>query len=417
MLAHPHGSTASALRRELGQAITADWHKVLGAAESAQLVTADNVALLRTALDATADTTRRSEFYTAYFGALDAFAAKDRDAATRAVLGLGNVLVEDAARGRSDTALPVARSARHGSVRLPAAAADSVWLPATHADVLDPGLLRDEKHTVLEAVSGTWISDSPGGIRLRAETDAIRTEVAKYSYQTKEISHLDPALGVAADTEDDYTQALLRNYDTGLGLIEQVLPEQAEEIKALTEYVVALRGRHFVGGSDIVLFGASFLRLEPTWSPLCFADHLTHEATHQLLHAKQEVQPLLLNREATGVSSPIRTDPRPLYGTYHATFVFLRLACLMAAVLRSSAARWHAEAEIRFHRHLLGLLQGLAIIAEHGVYSPQGREELEGWIETARELVGIAGLPDPRVYNQLDWDYDRPDSSLPLIKV
>ncbi|WP_187280231.1 HEXXH motif-containing putative peptide modification protein [Streptomyces sp. IB2014 016-6] len=417
MLAHSNGSEAATLRRKLGETVTADWHKVLCAAESAQLVAADKVALLHEALDSTADATRRSEFYTAYFGALDAFAAKNRDAATWAVLGLGNILIEDAAKGLIDTPLPVARSARHGSVCLPAAAADSAWIPPTDADVLGPELLRNEKHTILEAVDGTWITNEPNRIRLRSETDAIRAEVAKYSGQTKEISCLDPALDVAANVEDDFTQALLRNYDSGLDLIEQVLPEQANEIKALTEYVVALKGRYFVGGSDIVLFGASFLRLEPSWTPLCFADHLTHEATHQLLHAKQEVHPLLLNRDATGVSSPIRTDPRPLYGTYHATFVFLRLTRLMAAVLRSPAKQWHEEAEIRFHRHLLGLLQGLAIIAEHGVYSSEGREELDGWIETAREFVGLAGLPDPLLYNRLDWDYDRPDGSLPLLKV
>jgi HEXXH motif-containing protein len=416
LLADPNGAEAAALGRALGEAISADWQKVLDAAQSAQIVTPEKVALLREALDTTAEAPRRSEFYAAYFAALDAFAAKDRDAATRAVLGLGNVLVEDAARGRVQTPLPVSRSARHGSVRLPFAPADSAWLLPTNADVLEPQHLADEKHTILEAAAASWITREADRVRLRVETDVIRTEIAKYSDQTKDIAQLDPALTVAAGADED-TLTLIRNYDAGLRLIEEVLPEQAAEIDTLTEYVVPLRGRHFVGGSDIVLFGASFLCLEPTWSPLCFADHLTHEATHQLLHAKQEVHPLLLNRDQTGLSSPIRTDPRPLYGTYHATFVFLRLARLMAAVLRSPAAQWHEEAEIRFHRHLLGLLQGLAIIEEHGVYSPEGRQELDGWIETARELVALAGLPDPKLYNRLDWDYDQPNGNLPLLKV
>ncbi|MFI8917180.1 aKG-HExxH-type peptide beta-hydroxylase [Streptomyces sp. NPDC053513] len=416
MLADPNGAEAAALRRSLGEAITADWQKVLDAAQSVQILAPEKIALLHQALESTAEAPRRSEFYAAYFAALDAFAAKDRDAATRAVLGLGNVLVEDAAHGRVQTPLPISRSARHGSVRLPFTPVDSAWLLPADTDVLDPQHLADEKHTILEAAAASWITSEPGTVRLRAETDVVRTEIAKYSDQTKDIAQLDPGLTVAAGTDDD-TQTLIRNYDAGLRLIEQVLPEQAAEIRTLTEYVAPLRGEHFVGGSDIVLFGASFLCLEPTWSPLCFADHLTHESTHQLLHAKQEVHPLLLNRDETGLSSPIRTDPRPLYGTYHATFVFLRLTRLMAAVLRSSDTQWHEEAEIRFHRHLLGLLQGLAIIDEHGVYSPEGRQELDGWIETARELVAFAGLPNPKLYNRLNWDYDQANGDLPLLKV
>ncbi|MFC3234958.1 aKG-HExxH-type peptide beta-hydroxylase [Streptomyces nitrosporeus] len=405
------------LRRKLGDAITADWHKVLNAAESAELVSPNTAALLRGALDKTAAGTRRSEFYASYFAVLDAFAAKDRDAATAAVLSLGNVLVEDAAHGLIDSPLPVLRSARHGSVHLPSAAAGSAWLPPTSTGVLDADLLGSEKHTILEMIDRTWFNTGADRIALRGETTAIGTEVTKYSDQTKEISHLDPDLHVVAGADGGLTRQLAANYGAGINLIEQVLPEQAAEIHELTEYVAALKGRHFVGGSDIVLYGASFLRLEATWSPLCFADHLTHEATHQLLHAKQEINPLLLNRDEVGVSSPIRFDPRPLYGTYHATFVFLRLARLMAAVLASADTQWHAEAEIRFHRHLLGLLQGLRIIKDHGVYSPEGQEELDSWIETARELQGLVGAPDARLYNQLDWDYDRPDGSLPLLSV
>ncbi|MBT2395421.1 HEXXH motif-containing putative peptide modification protein [Streptomyces sp. ISL-100] len=417
MLAQPNASEAAALREKLGQAITADWHKVLNAAQTAQLVTEDSAVLLRDALDATAGAPRRSEFYAAYFSALDAFAAKDRKAATRAVLGLGNVFVEDAARGLVRTPLPVAQATGDGAVPLPAGSVGSHWTPSRNTAVIGPDLAPDERDAILGAISETWITKDPKRIRLRTETDAIRAEVAKYSDQTREISRLDPKLSVVAGAQDAFTQSLVRNYEAGLSLIEEVLPEQAAEITALTEYVVALKGQHFVGGSDIVLFGASFLRLDTSWSPLCFADHLTHEATHQLLHAKQEVHPLLLNRDATGVSSPIRTDPRPLYGTYHATFVFLRLARLMAAVLRSSATQWHQEAQVRFHRHLLGLLQGLAIIEEHGQYSPEGRQELDAWIETGRELVALEGMPDPQLYNRLDWDYDRPDGSLPLFAV
>ncbi|MFE5327295.1 HEXXH motif-containing putative peptide modification protein [Embleya sp. NPDC056575] len=405
------------MRDALADTITADWHKILDAAESARVVKAHHADLLREALVATTGGRRRSEFYAAYFAVLDAFAAKDRKRATRTVLGLGNVLLEDAAEGRVKTPIPVTRSADSGRVRLPAASPGFVWTPAKDTTVLDADVIGDARRTILDAVSTTWIAGAEDGIRLRSETDAIRAEIAKYGDRTRKISRLDPALAVVSGEEVEPARTLAARYGAGLSLIEQVLPEQAAEIKALTEYVVALRGRHFVGGSDIVLFGASYLRLEADWTPLCFADHLTHEATHQLLHAKQELHPLLLNRDEAGLASPIRSDPRPLYGTYHATFVFLRLACLMAAVLRSSATQWHEEARIRFHRHLLGLLQGLTIISDHGRHTPEGRRELDCWIETARELVRLEGRPSPKLYNRLDWDYDPPNGALPLFPI
>ncbi len=56
-----------------------------------------------------------------------------------------------------------------------------------------------------------------------------------------------------------------------------------------------------------------------------FLDHITHETSHLVLHTLMNVDPLITNGHAQRFDAPIRPDPRPLYGIYHATFVLSRI--------------------------------------------------------------------------------------------
>lgn len=415
MLERSNGLEAVNLKYRLGGAIIADWHKIIDAASNGGAIRRHHAKLLHDALLQVENQAVRSELYTAYFRALEAISSGDPAAVNSAILGLGNVLLEDAANEVVTTPLPLAYSKNYGSVCIPAAGVDICWIPEQHSAVIEPEALLNEKHTLLSAVSSTWIANEGPGVRIRSETNAVRMQIDSFADQTRSVTGVDPQLSVV-DHGDATIRQLIGRYNEGLDIIRRVMPEQAVEIDSLTEYVVSLHGRDFVGGTDMSLFGATFLRFAPEWTPLCAADHLTHEAVHQLMQAKQELDPLILNAAETGPYSPIRSDPRPLYGTFQATFVFLRVALLMAEILRdSSMAEWHEEAHIRFHRHLLGLLQGLKVLVDHAHMSSEGEEELDSWLRLARELVSIDGLPDKRIYDKLDWDYDKANSHLPLI--
>ena len=123
-----------------------------------------------------------------------------------------------------------------------------------------------------------------------------------------------------------------------------------------------LDGVPFVGGSDVACFGASFFSLAPEWSDLCYADHIVHEAAHQRFHAEFEVEPALVNPADVNWSSPIRSDPRPLEGSFHATFVFVRLAQFFERVVDSCPS---FDAMTRLHRHLLGDRKSTRLNSSH----------------------------------------------------
>jgi HEXXH motif-containing protein len=268
-----------------------------------------------------------------------------------------------------------------------------------------------------EHVAATWlVTREQEQLGIRAATNPILVEIGKYDERSALLASRPTSLR-PLDAGSDRGAAVVEGLLDAHDLIGAHDTQQAQEIATLTEYVVPMDGREFVGGSDLYLFGATFLRLREQWSALCYADHLVHEAAHQLLHAVQELRPLLLNRDQVGQPSPIRSDQRPMYGSFHATFVFLRLTQFMHRVVHAGDPDNQREAEIRLHRHLLGLLQGLQILKDHAVLSDDGQDEVDTWMETARDLVAAVGAPDPRLYRQLTWDYEPPDERLPLVAV
>jgi HEXXH motif-containing protein len=192
-------------------------------------------------------------------------------------------------------------------------------------------------------------------------------------------------------------------FGAGLDLISRCWPELYDEICILTNYFAVIRGEPFVGGSAISCFGTSFFNLRPEWSDVSFADHIVHEAAHQRLHVEFELQPALINGDYLGAASPIRRDPRPLYGVLHATFVFLRLSLFLERVVRTE---YSLEADKRLHRHALGLYHGVKQLEKYARWNPRGEylfSEIRG---EANRLKSIVPQPKPEYYNDIGPDYE-----------
>lgn len=105
-----------------------------------------------------------------------------------------------------------------------------------------------------------------------------------------------------------------------------------------------------------------------------FLDHITHETSHGVLHAIMTTDPLILNGFTGRFSAPIRFDPRPLYGIYHATFVLSRIARVLNSwaghVNRPLVDEWRDLAVTRFYK-------GHRTISEHGELTPAGQAVLD----------------------------------------
>lgn len=212
-----------------------------------------------------------------------------------------------------------------------------------------------------------------------------------------------------ADSEDGFN--IVRRVSEAAMSLAVWWPEARGALDILTTAVTLLEGQYLIGGSDLACYGTTFLNLKPEWSIICFADHLVHEAAHQALHAVGELSPPLRNPEMRTGSSPIRTDPRPLYGTLHATVVFSWLVELCHKALDHGldpAAQ--EECNARLHRHLLGFVEGCEALEKDAQWSEAGQDLWDG-LQTRRwELLAALGSPDPYWYERIPEDYEPPSA-------
>lgn len=277
------------------------------------------------------------------------------------------------------------------------------------------------------------VSAGPGANGHRTYDTAVRMPVGR-STRVNAVHSSDVVARAARDYSADYTAQHGREivieplppeaYERGragtkrvervgdaIDLVRDVWPNAAETLDVCTVDIALVTGPYFVGGSDLACFGTSFLNLRADWSVLCYADHLVHEAAHQAMHAFGEIHPPLRNPDAVGRHSPIRPDPRPLYGTLHATIVFSWLVELCLRVLAAGPdASTRDEAELRLHRHLLGLYDGVRSLDQNGDWTPEGERLRDRLAGRVRQLRSEVGEPDPARYEHVPDDYERPSA-------
>jgi HEXXH motif-containing protein len=121
-----------------------------------------------------------------------------------------------------------------------------------------------------------------------------------------------------------------RGVAAALALIEEADADLASELRAVVIQIVgavpaARNGRGFGGASSFMLWGAVLLNARLYAARLDMVAALIHEAAHQLLFGQSLDDPLLENPIDERYGSPLRTDPRPMNGIFHATFVCARM--------------------------------------------------------------------------------------------
>lgn len=176
--------------------------------------------------------------------------------------------------------------------------------------------------------------------------------------------------------------------------LTDVLPERAAEVDALQHLTVAASTRPdapppgFAGATSFMLWGAVFFSVEIYDSPLNLLEGLVHEVAHARLFGQTATDgPLTLNPLNESYPSPLRKDPRPMDGVYHATYVcaectalYARLAdCNQDWVARDEIARRLADRRAAFWR-------GAETVRSAGQLSPTG----EALFATAEAAVRAA---------------------------
>jgi len=170
----------------------------------------------------------------------------------------------------------------------------------------------------------------------------------------------------------------------GLALLQAGAPELHGEITGLLSEMLFAQApvgsaMEFDGASHYQLWGLLLLNPSHHHTPLGIAEVLAHEAGHSLLFGLTIDEPLVLNDDDELFLSPLRPDPRPMDGIYHATFVSARMAWAMEALadsgLLTNMEQRHARSEAAKDRE--NFSRGWQTVVQHGRLSATGAQIME----------------------------------------
>ena len=211
-----------------------------------------------------------------------------------------------------------------------------------HADAVDAACRSDP--AAIRAAADAFLAAAvaaPDGLRLRGWDDASFSagEAARYRWAFAEsgdtrVTLVPPKPAAFARACDALTAAR--------AALAVAAPALHGEIEALVGEVVFAAGRigatmTFDGISSFNAFGALVLNAaEHASVPGALAGYV-HEAAHLLLFAHTEGRELVDNGPEAIHPSPLRADPRPMDGIFHATFVSARMAYALERALGSDA--------------------------------------------------------------------------------
>ena len=178
-----------------------------------------------------------------------------------------------------------------------------------------------------------------------------------------------------------------------LDLLATLSPAWSHELDALLTRVYGAlppeaEGRRFAGASSFMVWGAIFLNVRKADNRIRVLAGLVHEATHQLLFGASRRQPLAANNPTSRYASPLRSDPRPMDGVFHATYVSARLAYLYGLLSEAEvtdAERAYAGEKVERQRRRFE--QGLAVLRDQGQLTPLGMRLMEEAREAMMDAV------------------------------
>ncbi|MCB1474675.1 MAG: hypothetical protein H6883_14870 [Rhodobiaceae bacterium] len=162
-----------------------------------------------------------------------------------------------------------------------------------------------------------------------------------------------------------------------LDLLSASDPQSHQEILDLWCRLYVARGSDrpdalsFGGVTSFMVWGAGFMNGEAFTSVWSTGQFLIHEITHALLFAISTSAPLVMNPLDKSYKSPLRPEPRPMDGIFHATVVCARMVdfnrmCIDRNLLdggaRDDMARQLPELERRFN-------DGVELVRREGLLS------------------------------------------------
>jgi hypothetical protein len=156
-------------------------------------------------------------------------------------------------------------------------------------------------------------------------------------------------------------------------LMDAGASDVSDEIRSLLAEVVFAHGGDggnliFHGISSFYLWGTVVLNAEGHTTALEIAQTLAHETSHMHLFAAALDSPLVRNPDDERYHSPLRIDPRPMDGIYHATYVTARMHYVVSHLLASGilSPAQVEEAKAACASHVKSFSEGYREVSSHG---------------------------------------------------
>lgn len=172
-------------------------------------------------------------------------------------------------------------------------------------------------------------------------------------------------------------------------VLEQTAPDWSEELLLLANQVYfatsdSQTGRHFQGGAVFDAFGAILMNPRALGSASTVLMTLVHESSHQQMFLYHLNDPILRNDAGAVYTSPLRNQPRPMEGIFHALWVSARMVAAVERVLNSpNRPVWAGELKEHQTRAYEAFRDCELTVAEHAELTELGSR----LFESARETI------------------------------
>lgn len=178
----------------------------------------------------------------------------------------------------------------------------------------------------------------------------------------------------------------LSEFTTVVGnVFEQVKKLDFEFYQEIESYVTRLKlfnGKGITASTTSSAFGAIYLNMPKNGEDklVYFAEHIIHETSHLNLEILFAFDKIVLNKETEKFKSPLRIDPRPMLGIFHATFVLSRMVRLFQRIDKYFPKKEYAE-KIQIFRKQFN--EGLEVVDKYALLTEKGLLIKSSFIETA----------------------------------
>lgn len=185
--------------------------------------------------------------------------------------------------------------------------------------------------------------------------------------------------------------------------LREATPDWWAEFETLVRLVLLAestdRSGGFGGASAFAAWGAVLVNPRAAPAPLDLSLTLVHESSHLKLFSAFVADEIVLNDPDERFASPLRVEPRPMNGIYHAAFVLARMIGFSADLLASGRAEavlgpgQEAELRRRMLRSIGHFEAGHAEVAAHGRLTARGRDIIAEAAASVARVRALAGAP------------------------